>query len=54
MEWKRTDIILIYKSGNREESLSNSSVLLINIMCKFSEKIIKVMDRILGKKYHRY
>ena len=40
-EWKRADIIPIFKSGNRQESLNYRPISLTSIVCKLCEKIIK-------------
>ena len=40
-EWKRAEIIPIYKSGNKDEPLNYRPVSLTSIICKVCEKIIK-------------
>ena len=40
-EWKRADIIPIYKNGNKEESRNYRPVSLTSIVCKICEKVIK-------------
>ena len=40
-EWKRADIMPIYKNGNREEPLHYRPVSLSSIVCKICEKVIK-------------
>ena len=40
-EWKRADIIPIYKNGNKKEPLYYRPVSLISIVCKICEKVIK-------------
>ncbi len=40
-EWKRADIIPLYKSGNKQKPLNYSPVSLTSILCKLCERIIK-------------
>ena len=40
-EWKRADIIPIYKCGNKEDSLNYRPVSLTSVVCKMCEKVIK-------------
>ncbi len=40
-QWKRSDVILIYKSGNKEEPLNHRPVSLTSIVCKLCERVIK-------------
>ena len=40
-EWKRADIMPIYKNGNKEEPLHYRPVSLSSIVCKICEKVIK-------------
>lgn len=40
--WKRADIILMHKNGNKEEPLNCISVSLISIVCNVCEKIINI------------
>lgn len=40
-EWKRAEVIPIYKSGNKEEPLNYRPVSLTSIVCKICESIIK-------------
>ena len=40
-EWKRANIMPIYKNGNKEEPLDYRPVSLTSIVCKICEKVIK-------------
>jgi len=40
-EWKRADIVPIYKSGRKEEPLNYRPVSLTSVLCKICEKLIK-------------
>ena len=40
-EWKRADIVPIYKNGNREHPLNYRPVSLTSVICKLCEKVIK-------------
>ena len=40
-EWKRADIMAIYKNGNKEEPRNHRPVSLTSIVCKVCEKVIK-------------
>ena len=40
-DWKRADIMPIYKNGNKEEPLNYRSVSLTSIISKICEKVIK-------------
>ena len=40
-EWKRADIVPIYKSGKKDEPLNYRPVSLTSIVCKICEKVIK-------------
>ena len=40
-EWKRVDLMPIYKNGNKEEPLNHKPVSLTNIVCKICEESIK-------------
>ena len=41
-EWKRAEVIPIYKSGNRTEPLNYRPVSLTSILCKICEEVIKL------------
>ena len=41
-DWKRAELITIYKSGNKEEPLNYRPVSLTSIICKVCEKTIKL------------
>ena len=40
-DWKRADIMLIYKNGNKEEAFNYRPVSLTSIVCQICEKVIK-------------
>ena len=40
-EWKRADIMPIYKNGNKNEPFNYRPVSLISMVCKICEKVIK-------------
>ncbi len=40
-QWKRADVIPIYKSRNKEEPLNYRPVSLTNVVCKLCERVIK-------------
>ena len=40
-EWKRADIMPIFKNGNKEKPLNYRPVSLTSIVCKICEKVIK-------------
>ena len=40
-EWKRADIMPIYKNGNKEKTLNYRPVSLTSIVCKICEGVIK-------------
>ena len=40
-EWRRADIMPIYRNGNKEEPLNYRPVSLTSIVCKIREKVIK-------------
>ena len=40
-EWKRADVMPIYRNGNKEEPLHYRPVSLNSIMCKICEKVIR-------------
>ena len=41
VEWKRANVVPLYKNGNRQEPLNYRPVSLTSIMCKLCEKVIK-------------
>ena len=41
VEWKRAEVIPIYKSGRREEPLNYRPVSLTSVVCKICERVIK-------------
>ena len=41
MEWKRAEVVPIYKSGGRDEPLNYRPVSLTSVVCKMCEKVIK-------------
>lgn len=41
LDWKRANVVPIFKSGNREQPLNYRPVSLTSIVCKMCEKIIK-------------
>ena len=50
-EWKRADIVPIYKSGNKQEPLNYRPVSLTSVVCKICEIMIKkTVDSTLRKR----
>ena len=41
MQWKRAEVVPIYKSGGRDEPLNYRPVSLTSVVCKMCEKVIK-------------
>ena len=41
-EWKRADVVPIYKNGSRMELLNYRPVSLTSILCKICEEVIKI------------
>ncbi len=40
-EWKRAEVVPVYKSENKEELLNYRPVSLTSVVCKMCEKVIK-------------
>ena len=41
VEWKRAEVVPIYKSGSKEEPLNYRPVSLTSVVCKICERVIK-------------